>query len=76
MAVVGKTGTVQSLGVGSYAAGHCVAKTGTLDYVTNLAGYCAARGGHTLAFAVMVDGPSNYEALPALSRVVSAIAAY
>lgn len=76
MAVVGKTGTAESLGIGSYAAGHCVAKTGTLNYVTNLAGYCDARGGHTLAFAVMVDGPSNAEALPALSRAVSAVAAY
>jgi serine-type D-Ala-D-Ala carboxypeptidase/endopeptidase (penicillin-binding protein 4) len=76
MAVVGKSGTVESLGIGSYATGHCVAKTGTLNNVTNLAGYCNTRGGHTLAFAVMVDGPSNAEALPVLSRVVSAIAAY
>jgi D-alanyl-D-alanine carboxypeptidase/D-alanyl-D-alanine-endopeptidase (penicillin-binding protein 4) len=76
MAVVGKSGTVQGLGIGTYAAGHCVAKTGTLNYVTNLAGYCNTKGGHTLAFAVMLDGPSNDQSIPVLSRVVSAIAAY
>ena len=76
MAVVGKSGTVQGLGIGTWAAGHCVAKTGTLDDVTNLAGYCRAEGGHTLAFTVMLDGPSNDQSIPVLSRVVSAIAAY
>ncbi len=76
MAVVGRSGTVQGLGVGTWAAGHCVAKTGTLNDVTNLAGYCNAKGGHTLTFAVMLDGPSNDQSIPVLSRVVSAIAAY
>ena len=74
--VVGETGTVQSLGVGSPAQGHCVAKTGTLNNVTNLAGLCAARGGQELAFAVFIDGPQNWQALSILSRLVGAIAAY
>jgi D-alanyl-D-alanine carboxypeptidase/D-alanyl-D-alanine-endopeptidase (penicillin-binding protein 4) len=74
--VVGKQGTVQSLGVGSPAAGHCVAKTGTLNDVTNLAGYCRAHGGINLAFALMIDGPPNGAAFPLLSRVVAAIARY
>ena len=34
------------------AQGRCIAKTGTLNYVTNLAGYCHSRSGHTLAFAL------------------------
>jgi len=74
--VVGKQGTVQTLGLHSPAAGHCVAKTGTLNGVTNLAGYCPAGSGQTLAFALMLDGPSNYAALPMLSRAVAAIARY
>jgi serine-type D-Ala-D-Ala carboxypeptidase/endopeptidase (penicillin-binding protein 4) len=74
--VVGRQGTVQTIGLKSYAVGHCVAKTGTLDNVTNLAGYCRARGGHTLAFALFDDGPSNWEALVALSKAVGAIAKY
>jgi D-alanyl-D-alanine carboxypeptidase/D-alanyl-D-alanine-endopeptidase (penicillin-binding protein 4) len=74
--VVGKQGTVQSLGVHTAADGNCVAKTGTLDGVTNLAGYCRARNGKSLAFALMIDGPANYQAVPMLSRVVAAIARY
>jgi D-alanyl-D-alanine carboxypeptidase/D-alanyl-D-alanine-endopeptidase (penicillin-binding protein 4) len=74
--VVGKQGTVQSIGVHTPAQGHCVAKTGTLDNVTNLAGYCRARGGKSLAFALMIDGPGNSQSFPVLSRVVAAIARY
>jgi D-alanyl-D-alanine carboxypeptidase/D-alanyl-D-alanine-endopeptidase (penicillin-binding protein 4) len=74
--IVGRQGTVQSLGIGSPAQGHCVAKTGTLNNVTNLAGYCRARGGINLAFALMIDGPANAAAFPLLSRVVAAIARY
>jgi D-alanyl-D-alanine carboxypeptidase/D-alanyl-D-alanine-endopeptidase (penicillin-binding protein 4) len=64
------------MGVHTPAQGNCVAKTGTLNDVTNLAGYCTARGGQTLTFAVMIDGPSNYLAIPMLSRAVAAIARY
>jgi serine-type D-Ala-D-Ala carboxypeptidase/endopeptidase (penicillin-binding protein 4) len=74
--VVGKQGTVQSIGVHTPATGRCVAKTGTLNNVTNLAGYCHARGGDTVAFALMIDGPSNYSSYVVLSRVVAAIARY
>ncbi len=73
---VGVNGTVQSLGVKTAAQGHCVAKTGTLDFVTNLAGYCAARGHHQLAFGLFVDGPSNGAALALESKMVAAIAGY
>jgi serine-type D-Ala-D-Ala carboxypeptidase/endopeptidase (penicillin-binding protein 4) len=67
--VVGVNGTVQSIGTGTPAQGHCIAKTGTLNNVTNLAGYCTARDHHTLAFAVMIDGPM-------LTRFVAAVAKY
>lgn len=74
--IVGRQGTVQSLGVGTPAQGHCVAKTGTLNNVTNLAGYCRARGRVAVAFTLMIDGPANAAAFPVLSRVVAAIARY
>jgi D-alanyl-D-alanine carboxypeptidase/D-alanyl-D-alanine-endopeptidase (penicillin-binding protein 4) len=74
--VVGRTGTVASLGIGTPAQGHCVAKTGTLNGVSNLAGLCAARGGHELAFALFVDGPENWQGFAMLSKMVGAIAAY
>jgi serine-type D-Ala-D-Ala carboxypeptidase/endopeptidase (penicillin-binding protein 4) len=73
---VGVNGTVQTIGTGTPAQGHCVAKTGTLNNVTNLAGYCTARDHHTLAFAVMIDGPANWAAYPMLSQVVGAVAKY
>jgi D-alanyl-D-alanine carboxypeptidase/D-alanyl-D-alanine-endopeptidase (penicillin-binding protein 4) len=74
--VVGETGTVQRLAVGTRAQGHCVAKTGTLNYVTNLAGYCASRNHHTIAFALFLDGPENWRSLALLGRMVAAIARY
>ena len=43
--------------------GHCIAKTGTLDDVTNLAGYCTARSGQQLAFAFFIDGPREHDRL-------------
>ena len=36
--------------------GRCQGKTGTLHDVSNLAGYCQAADGHTLAFAFMMNG--------------------
>jgi D-alanyl-D-alanine carboxypeptidase/D-alanyl-D-alanine-endopeptidase (penicillin-binding protein 4) len=74
--VVGVNGTVQTIGVRSAAQGNCIAKTGTLNDVTNLAGYCRRPGHHRVAFALMIDGPSNAAALVLESRMVGAIARY
>ena len=74
--VVGVTGTVQGIATGTPAQGHCAAKTGSLNNVTNLAGYCASQGRHVLAFAVFIDGPANWQGFAMLSRIVAAIARY
>jgi D-alanyl-D-alanine carboxypeptidase/D-alanyl-D-alanine-endopeptidase (penicillin-binding protein 4) len=74
--LVGVNGTARRIGLKTAAQGHCVAKTGTLNFVTNLGGYCHARGGHTLAFALFLDGPSNETSIQLLSRMVGAIARY
>lgn len=74
--VVGVSGTVRGIAPHTIAQGRCVAKTGTLNYVTNLAGYCTARDHHVLAFALMMDGPGNWTALKLLSKMVPAIARY
>jgi D-alanyl-D-alanine carboxypeptidase/D-alanyl-D-alanine-endopeptidase (penicillin-binding protein 4) len=71
---VGVDGTVRTIAVHTPAQGHCIAKTGTLDNVTNLAGYCHAAGGKVLSFALFIDGPSNWSALQLISHMVSAIA--
>jgi serine-type D-Ala-D-Ala carboxypeptidase/endopeptidase (penicillin-binding protein 4) len=72
--LVGVNGTVRRIGVKTPAQGHCVAKTGTLDYVTNLAGLCHARNGHELAFAMFIDGPDNQAALAVITRMVGTVA--
>jgi D-alanyl-D-alanine carboxypeptidase/D-alanyl-D-alanine-endopeptidase (penicillin-binding protein 4) len=59
LAVMGETGTLQHEGLGTIAQNNCRGKTGTLIDVANLAGYCAARDGHTLAFAFMANGLGN-----------------
>jgi D-alanyl-D-alanine carboxypeptidase/D-alanyl-D-alanine-endopeptidase (penicillin-binding protein 4) len=74
--IVGVNGSARGLAAHSAARGRCLAKTGTLDYVSNLAGYCHSRGGHTLAFALFVDGPSNSRAFALIGRMVAAIARY
>jgi serine-type D-Ala-D-Ala carboxypeptidase/endopeptidase (penicillin-binding protein 4) len=74
--ILGVNGTTRRIGVKTAAQGNCVAKTGTLNYVTNLAGYCHSRGGHQLAFAIFLDGPSNETSIQLLTRMVGAIARY
>jgi D-alanyl-D-alanine carboxypeptidase/D-alanyl-D-alanine-endopeptidase (penicillin-binding protein 4) len=74
--VVGVSGTTRPIAAHTAARGRCIAKTGTLNYVTNLAGYCDSRGGHVLAFALFVDGPSNSPAFALIGRMVAAIARY
>src|SRR5487761_2689630 len=56
MAVAGKTGTLSERMRRTPAAGRCQGKTGTLEGVSNLAGYCQALNGHLIAFALFTDG--------------------
>jgi serine-type D-Ala-D-Ala carboxypeptidase/endopeptidase (penicillin-binding protein 4) len=74
--IVGVNGTVQNIAAHTAAQGSCIAKTGTLNYVTNLAGYCTARNHHVLAFALMMDGPGNWTAIQLLDKMMPAIARY
>jgi serine-type D-Ala-D-Ala carboxypeptidase/endopeptidase (penicillin-binding protein 4) len=62
LAVAGRSGTLEERMRGTYAEGHCQGKTGTLEGVSNLAGYCDARDGHLIAFAFFDDGIAIEEA--------------
>jgi serine-type D-Ala-D-Ala carboxypeptidase/endopeptidase (penicillin-binding protein 4) len=73
---VGVSGTVRGLALRTPAQGRCATKTGSLDNVTNLAGYCNSVGGHVLAFALFLDGPDNSKGFTLLGRMVAAIARY
>ncbi|MGZ4183485.1 MAG: D-alanyl-D-alanine carboxypeptidase/D-alanyl-D-alanine endopeptidase [Solirubrobacteraceae bacterium] len=59
LAVAGKTGTLQHEMHGTIAQGRCQGKTGTLNDVANLVGYCSARDGHQLAFAFLMNSVFN-----------------
>ncbi len=74
--VVGVSGTTRTIAVHTAAAGACVAKTGTLNYVTNLAGWCHSAGHKLLAFAFFIDGPSNERALQLIAQMVAATARF
>jgi len=74
--LVGVDGTTRHIGVGTPAQGRCVAKTGTLDNVTNLAGYCHSTNHHVLAFALFLDGPDNRRGIALLSQMVAAMVHY
>jgi serine-type D-Ala-D-Ala carboxypeptidase/endopeptidase (penicillin-binding protein 4) len=74
--VVGINGTVQTIATHSAAQGRCSAKTGSLNYVTNLAGYCSSKDGHELAFALFLDNPTNARGFMLLGQMVAAIARY
>ncbi|MBV9798467.1 MAG: D-alanyl-D-alanine carboxypeptidase/D-alanyl-D-alanine-endopeptidase [Solirubrobacterales bacterium] len=59
LAIGGETGTLQSEMNGTVAQGRCRGKTGTLHDVANLAGYCQALDGHTLAFAFLMNSQGD-----------------
>lgn len=54
--VAGSDGTLRNRMRGSFAADNVKAKTGTLEGVSALAGYCAAANGHRLCFSIINQG--------------------
>jgi serine-type D-Ala-D-Ala carboxypeptidase/endopeptidase (penicillin-binding protein 4) len=56
LAVAGRSGTMQYEMLGTRAVGRCRGKTGTLNDVANLVGYCTGHDGHQLAFAFLMNG--------------------
>jgi D-alanyl-D-alanine carboxypeptidase/D-alanyl-D-alanine-endopeptidase (penicillin-binding protein 4) len=76
LAVAGKSGTLSDRMRRSPARGRCRAKTGTINGVSNLAGYCTSRTGARTAFAFLMSGVSVYTAHPLQDRMASALARY
>jgi serine-type D-Ala-D-Ala carboxypeptidase/endopeptidase (penicillin-binding protein 4) len=76
LAIAGETGTLADEMNGTYAEGRCRGKTGTLHDVSNLVGYCTARNGDTLAFALLMNGVIPDAAHPIQDRMAVAIARY
>jgi D-alanyl-D-alanine carboxypeptidase/D-alanyl-D-alanine-endopeptidase (penicillin-binding protein 4) len=76
LAVAGKAGTLSDRMRHSAAKGRCRGKTGTLNGVSNLAGYCTSRTGSRLAFAFLMSGVSVWTAHPIQDRMASVLARY
>jgi serine-type D-Ala-D-Ala carboxypeptidase/endopeptidase (penicillin-binding protein 4) len=76
LAVAGETGTLQDEMNNTVAQGRCRGKTGTLTGVANLAGYCTADDGHTLAFAFLMNGVDSSAAHLLEQRMAVALAGY
>lgn len=71
----GATGTLARRMRGSAAQGRCRAKTGTINGVSSLAGYCTAASGRELAFAILQNGSSPWSAHAFQDRFVAQLAA-
>jgi D-alanyl-D-alanine carboxypeptidase/D-alanyl-D-alanine-endopeptidase (penicillin-binding protein 4) len=76
LAVAGETGTLQFEMDGTDAQGKCRGKTGTLQVVANLVGYCTAANGDDIAFAFLMDKINPLDAHPIQDRMAEALAAY
>jgi serine-type D-Ala-D-Ala carboxypeptidase/endopeptidase (penicillin-binding protein 4) len=75
LAVAGESGTLVDRMRGTPAQGRCRAKTGTLDGVSNLAGYCTSRSGARTAFAILMSG-SVWTSHPLQNRMAAVLARY
>lgn len=71
----GATGTLARRMRGTAAQGRCRAKTGTINGVSSLAGYCTAASGRELAFAILQNGSSPWSARAFQDRFVAQLAA-
>jgi serine-type D-Ala-D-Ala carboxypeptidase/endopeptidase (penicillin-binding protein 4) len=76
LAVAGRTGTIRKRMRGTPAQDRCKAKTGTLIGVSSLAGVCTAVGGHTIAFAMLMNRAGVARAHSVQDRITTAIARY
>ncbi len=76
LAVAGESGTLVDEMRGTYAQGRCRGKSGTLQVVSNLVGYCTARNGDELAFAFMMSDINPDDAHPIQDRMALALADY
>jgi serine-type D-Ala-D-Ala carboxypeptidase/endopeptidase (penicillin-binding protein 4) len=76
LAVAGRTGTLSERMRGTAASGRCQAKTGTLNGVSNLAGYCHSASGDILAFAFFDDGIETSEAHTLQDNMTISLARY
>lgn len=60
MTIAGKDGTLDERMEGTPAAGRCRGKTGTINGVSTLSGYCNAGHGEKVAFSFLMNGVGDF----------------
>ena len=75
LAVAGRTGTLSNRMRGTAAEGDCSAKTGTIDGVSALSGYCKSHAG-LIVFSILMNNVSISTAQSAQDAMAAAIARY
>jgi serine-type D-Ala-D-Ala carboxypeptidase/endopeptidase (penicillin-binding protein 4) len=75
LAIAGRDGTLADRMRGTAAENACSGKTGTLDGISALSGYCEA-GTRTIAFSILMNSVSITAAHNAQDRMAAAIARY
>ncbi|HEX2393476.1 MAG TPA: D-alanyl-D-alanine carboxypeptidase [Solirubrobacterales bacterium] len=77
LALAGEEGTVADRMHGTAAFGRCRTKTGTIDSVSNLSGYCFNRDGKVMLFSILMGSVTNLElAHLEQDRIAAAVAGY
>jgi D-alanyl-D-alanine carboxypeptidase/D-alanyl-D-alanine-endopeptidase (penicillin-binding protein 4) len=76
LAVAGRNGTLDTRMRRTAARDRCHAKTGTLRFVSALAGYCQTTAGARVAFAFLMNGVNVYGARALQDRMATALARY
>ena len=75
LAIAGRDGTLENRMRGTAAEGRCQAKTGTINFVSALSGYCKSRSG-LVAFSLLMNSVDVGAAQRAQDAMASAIARY
>jgi D-Ala-D-Ala carboxypeptidase 3 (S13) family len=70
LAVTGVNGTLEFRMRNTVASGRCSAKTGSLNYTSNLSGYCRTLAGHVLVFSLLMDHHSIYDSRSVQDQIV------
>jgi D-alanyl-D-alanine carboxypeptidase/D-alanyl-D-alanine-endopeptidase (penicillin-binding protein 4) len=76
LAVSGRTGTLARRMRGTAASGTCIGKTGTLDGVSALSGYCLVAPERFIVFSVLLNKVAISRAHRAQDRIASLVAGY
>ncbi len=74
--LAGRSGTLYDRMRGTTASGKCMAKTGTLNGVSALSGYCPTRSGDLVAFSFLENDMSAYTAKSVEDKMVPLIARF